>query len=641
MKMKAYMISLCPENTSGFVSDIKLFESMDEAFIASKLIDKECRILIHTGDIWSDIATLYNIMHKFPHRLLVAGEHNFVNAVDVITYNDKDFNRPIKVYAIENHDLEVSNLNKVGSDGEKRVLQAYEDDDSEWYSSKFSEGITSNPDDLSQLLEVAPEWLLILNVDHLTLLSARLINTFADKEIKTVSDITQFNTETMLKWSGVGKKSLLDLCASLKATYQSYVRTYAKEANLANVLEADTSSLKSIEHRVFQRRFGDECQSETLESLGNSMGMTRERVRQIERKALDKLRVFPLWRKRLVSNKLDALLQEAVDLRQPLLLKDIVKEVSWFSEFEDNIDYLGRIIELYTDSSFFVFKINSNMVVSRVSADQWKTLVSDVLTYLREHEGKGWVKKDVELFIQSKLEEHRAIELAEELYTSISSHLRYFTLKADTEKPTLNAVGSGYLPVLLAVLRGLEEPKHYRKIALLCQKIEPSIDERRVQASLAENADLFDLGVYGLKGKHLMLADDEINSIMDMLNQIIRTDMKRQWNCEELLKLLHARLDVPESLNKYIVSILLEDIPYMKYLGRLVWVLDEKGTSATQRIDLQEAATEILRKAKKPMDIEEIKNIIAKTRGVGKHFALQKTANIKRVKDRKWVYEEK
>jgi len=631
------MISLYPENTSGFVSDIKLFDTMDEAYAATKLIDKDSRVLIHVGDIWSDIATLYNIMHKFPDRLLVAGEHNFVNAVEIITYNDKDFNRPIKVSTIKKDDLEVNSLNKTDCDNEDRTLQGYQTEYNEWHCSIFSEGITSNPDDLSQLLEVAPDWLLSLNIDCLTLLSTRLINTFADKDIKTVSDITQFNTEAMLKWSGVGKKSLLDLCVSLTETYQSHVRTYAKEANLASILEDDMSSLKSVELTVFKRRFGDTCQSETLEHLGKSMGMTRERVRQIESKALDKLRVFPLWRRQLVSNKLDALLHEAVSLRQPLLLKSIVK-VGWFSGFDNNIEFLGRIIELYTDSSFFAFKANLDVVVSRVSEEQWKTLINDVLTGLGACADKGWVKKDVELFIQSKLEDHNAIELTEKLYTSISSQLHYYTLSSKAEELTLNAVGTGYIPVLLAVLRGMEEPLHYRDITTLCQKINPSIDERRVQALLVENADLFGLGVYGLKAKHLMLSENETNSIIDRLDKIIRTDIKRQWSCEELLNLLGDRIEVPECVNKYIVSILLEDVPYMKYLGRLVWALDEKGTSATQRIDLQEAATQILKKAKKPMGIEDIKNIIAETRGVGKYFALQETENIKRVKDRVWVY---
>ena len=51
------------------------------------------------------------------------------------------------------------------------------------------------------------------------------------------------------------------------------------------------SSLTPREHRIIQLRFGlEDGRSRTLEEVGKEFGVTRERIRQIEAKALRKLR---------------------------------------------------------------------------------------------------------------------------------------------------------------------------------------------------------------------------------------------------------------------------------------------------------------------------------------------------------------
>ena len=67
------------------------------------------------------------------------------------------------------------------------------------------------------------------------------------------------------------------------------------------VKEADNSlgALSQREHRVLHLRFGTEDgRSRTLDEVGRELGVTRERIRQIESKALRKLR-HPSRSKRL------------------------------------------------------------------------------------------------------------------------------------------------------------------------------------------------------------------------------------------------------------------------------------------------------------------------------------------------------
>lgn len=68
---------------------------------------------------------------------------------------------------------------------------------------------------------------------------------------------------------------------------------------LKDQVEEVLSTLTPRERRVLQLRFGlEDGRSRTLEEVGKEFGVTRERIRQIEAKALRKLR-HPSRSKRL------------------------------------------------------------------------------------------------------------------------------------------------------------------------------------------------------------------------------------------------------------------------------------------------------------------------------------------------------
>jgi RNA polymerase primary sigma factor len=65
----------------------------------------------------------------------------------------------------------------------------------------------------------------------------------------------------------------------------------ANQQMLREQVEDVLASLTSRERKVLQLRFGlDDGRARTLEEVGNEFGVTRERIRQIEAKALRKLR---------------------------------------------------------------------------------------------------------------------------------------------------------------------------------------------------------------------------------------------------------------------------------------------------------------------------------------------------------------
>lgn len=67
----------------------------------------------------------------------------------------------------------------------------------------------------------------------------------------------------------------------------------AKNKSLQNMLYKMLSCLNNTEKEIIIRRFGlNSSDPETLESIGKDFDITRERVRQIERRVLDKLKNY-------------------------------------------------------------------------------------------------------------------------------------------------------------------------------------------------------------------------------------------------------------------------------------------------------------------------------------------------------------
>ena len=63
-----------------------------------------------------------------------------------------------------------------------------------------------------------------------------------------------------------------------------------EEKDIANLIEEQLATILPNEQRVLRMRYGIGCPEYTLEEIGRALGVTRERIRQIEAKALRKLK---------------------------------------------------------------------------------------------------------------------------------------------------------------------------------------------------------------------------------------------------------------------------------------------------------------------------------------------------------------
>ncbi|UBR30316.1 sigma-70 family RNA polymerase sigma factor [Bacillus sp. SD-4] len=101
-------------------------------------------------------------------------------------------------------------------------------------------------------------------------------------------DISKGEIVTFIGKSGCGKSTLLNIIGG-------FIHPSSGRVQLEDVLD----TLTDREENVLRLRFGlDDGRTRTLEEVGKVFGVTRERIRQIEAKALRKLR-HPSRSKRL------------------------------------------------------------------------------------------------------------------------------------------------------------------------------------------------------------------------------------------------------------------------------------------------------------------------------------------------------
>ena len=107
-------------------------------------------------------------------------------------------------------------------------------------------------------------------------------------KVQTVMDIAQATTSLDTPVDDEGETSMGDLIADHSA--ENPVANMIKEANkqiVANILD----TLGSREAEILKMRFGiDTEKAMTLEEVGDHYGLSKERIRQIENKAIRKLR---------------------------------------------------------------------------------------------------------------------------------------------------------------------------------------------------------------------------------------------------------------------------------------------------------------------------------------------------------------
>lgn len=392
------------------------------------------------------------------------------------------------------------------------------------------------------------------------------------------------------------------------------------------------SGFSERKRQVILRRLGFDGMSESLESIGKDLSVTRERIRQIETLCLHSIN-------RTCSRPLIEKLQKCLTNRtKPLPISQLEQEDEWFKGFSQRPVFLANTIEKLTMGNYHAFTLQGQKIVSRIDFEGWNRVISELLNYLKSHLSDQITQKEVSRIIRRLAVENGIPELATALHESIENKLHFSSRQGKGPK-VLCSVGRGISHVLTAILVEASEPLHYTELARRCSARLGRRVEAYVHNTLKGLAYLYGRGLYGTAA-HFPIAAREKKEILLASEAIVYEGrMDRQWTCNELLNQLKERhANLPKSLDKYILNIILSESTQLKSVGRLVWIRKDNFQQQTQvsRIDLQEACTAIVAKSERPLSTNKIKEILSKDRGVDKYFTIFPSPKIARIRPNIW-----
>jgi hypothetical protein len=402
---------------------------------------------------------------------------------------------------------------------------------------------------------------------------------------------------------------------------------------LSIALAKSLDCLKPLDADVLKSRIGYGCTVGTLEDIGVRLGVTRERARQREDRAVKTLRTKFLW-PTLLESHLDNLLAQRTE---PVYLDLIGVEDAWLGGFEDRIPLLSRlIVEFTTRYRYFVWHLRGRPIVTRISENSWNVLVEHALADLAEHtqQGHELTKSEVKIFLESVASRAIAPELGDDLFAIVQRRI-HFTTGSVEDGEVLVSVGRSLAAAVGAVLGASSEPLH---LAEIIKRSELRTGKRYAlpyyrTALAAVGAYPFRRGLYGLP-RHLGLDSKDVEVILSEVEGAITRHVDgRQWHTSELLAELGKKSpNLAKPLNTHTLNVLLRRSSKLRYLRRFVWVARSHNQPLDQvRRNIADLCIAALTQAGRPLSGAELRAAVSRVRGIGSQLMLQPSPQMGRL----------
>ncbi len=515
--------------------------------------------------------------------------------------------------------------------------------------------ITDNTDDPTAFIRCAPSWLLDVPIDSLGF-QVRTFNALKLKGFNVVGDMASFSSQMLLEIPNFGRTSLHDLGLRLKSAierghalntssqtfpdaenntaspmlHKAAIRLGSEFKNLdslVSIIVAAVSSLPSNKEKAVRTRMGLDSESLTLQEIGEDMGVTRERVRQLEASGMSKIGCDSVW-----SDVLEAKLAKLLDERDdPLPFYGLPILDAWFCGIEKMEEPFCYLLEHKNilDCEFSLLQANGQLFVSRLSQEEWNKTLKQAMRLLEEGVNHRWSMSEARRSVEDLLGK-KGGELRSELWTAAKQFAHFSSPDIDSE-PLLISYGRSAEALVEAILLESERPLHYSEIPQrISERYAKNMDVRRATNAASQVALLYGKGFYGLL-KHCPLNYQERELVREEALEIIfQGTSDRQWSSAELVDILNERgLDFDGGLNAYTLNIALKGSSEINYLRRNIWAQSNTTSNgAAYRIDIRQAVTSLLIQAGKPLSNAEIKEALRKDRGISHSFQILPSESI-------------
>lgn len=479
---------------------------------------------------------------------------------------------------------------------------------------RFRELIGTQSDDPCAVARAAPPWLTGQPLDALDL-TVRISNVFRDRNLVMVADLQPLTTSELQTFPNFGRTSTHHLAGILHRAIlagSGDIEPDLEEPVTGTLLDSVRASLANCTDRerdILARRMGLDCEPQTLQDIGESYGITRERVRQLEDKLVARLIRQEVWDD-ILALKLRKILV-AREFPLPLIGAEAIEP--WFTGLGEQGDVAHYLIGNMCATGASLVEIAGMEYLGFLSQEAWEEALNSAKGLLAGGVKARWSKTDCEYYVRCLLPDGCG-EFAGLLWETASAWCHFAD---DGTGEILTSYGRGADQLVEAVLQESDRPLHYSEITPLASKRGGrEIDERRAHNAAGEVGYLFGPGTYGLL-KHLSVTRAEREALADEAADIVlEGPAERQWHTSELLEHLSGRgINLPGGFNKYELDIALKQQGVLTSLGRMVWG-NSDATGDTARVDIRQAVIALLRQAGRPLTSTELRQRLIAVRGI-------------------------
>lgn len=617
--------------------------------------DGEKTAVIHVGFYRSPSITFDDCAQKFPGRVLLTAAAKFAlpkgyetsfNPVDNI--DDSPIYLATRGWGYESDELDRLAAAQPSQYFKEKWLLDFVDCDASYVAPLLEAGITDDSSymehehvleySLRQLLgefrliylignetedpclfsKSAPPWLAEQTVQRLNI-TVRIANVFQKNDITYIADLQKLTLDELLHLPNFGRTSVKGLLDALRVALKrgplversEGIHTLFDDASLISAIQRTLSSLPTQHADVLKRRMGLNCTPETLAEIGDSYNVTRERIRQIETKALNRLLAIETWDD-LLSSKLHKLLNGR---EHPLPLLGVEAVDPWFEGIGEHPEVIRYLLNSITNGHISLISIDDIEYFSFISEDKWDAVQKEAKQLLASGLGKQWTEEFCKSIVSALMPE-KATEFSRILWQKASER---FVFTGQNGERVLQMQGRGADTAVLAVLDESPIPLHYSEIAnLVAIRSSKSIDQRRAHQAASDIGILLGRGIYGLP-KHLSIDEEELNALGKAAeNLIFDSDIERQWHCNEILELLPS---VPDTVDNYHLDFALKRRGNLRNLGRMVWA-EPGALSEACRLEIRETALTVITAAGHPLTTTKLKQRVCAMRGMAQNFQI-------------------
>lgn len=488
---------------------------------------------------------------------------------------------------------------------------------------RFRELIGTQSDDPCAVARAAPPWLAGQPLETLDL-TVRIGNVFRDRNLVAVADLQGLTTSELRRFSNFGRTSTHHLAGILHRAILAgpgNIQSELEEPLTGTLLDSVRESLAKCTDRerdILARRMGLDCEPQTLQEIGESYGITRERVRQLEDKLVTRLIRQEVWDD-VLALKLRKIL---ADREFPLPLIGAEALEPWFTGLGQQPELAHYLIANMCATGASIVEIAGMEYLGFLSQEAWEAALTSARRLLAGGVKERWPRADCEYYVRCLLPDGCS-EFAGLLWETASAWCHFAD---DGAGEILTSYGRGADQLVEAILQESDRPLHYSEITPIASKRGGrEIDERRVHNAAAEVGYLFGPGTYGLL-KHLSVTRAEREALADEAADIVSEgSAERQWHTSELLEHLRERgIDLPGGFSKYELDIALKQQGELTSFGRMVWG-NSNATGETARVEIRQAVIALLSHAGRPLTSSELRQRLIAVRGInhGMQFAAQ------------------